>query len=80
MSTRVTSLKVILASAAIAALASPVMAQYASSRHAAPSAATISNARGSVARAPRGAAVIEGNQFHVDDAVHVPFPQRSNGI
>jgi len=80
MSTKATSLKVMLAAAAIAALASPVMAQSASSRHAAPWAGTVSNARGSVARAPRGAAVIEGNEIHVDDAVHVPFPQRSNGI
>jgi hypothetical protein len=80
MSTKATGLKVILATAAIAALASPVMAQSVSSRHAAPWAGAVSNAHGSVARAPRGAAVIEGNQIHLDDAVHVAFPQQSNGM
>jgi hypothetical protein len=80
MFTKATGLKVIVAAAAIAALASPVMAQSASSRHGVPWAASVSNARGSVARAPRGAGVIEGNQIHVDDAVHVAFPQQSNGI
>ena len=73
-----TNLKVILAAAAIAALASPVMAASASHRHAAPS-ASIANARGSVAhtrtnRLAPGVAV-EGGRIRLDDCVHIPFPQ-----
>jgi hypothetical protein len=61
-----TSLKMILAATAIATLASPVMAQ---SEHRA------------VARAQtqRVAPVIQGNPFHINDAVHVPFPQDGRG-
>jgi hypothetical protein len=70
-----TSLKVILAATAIATLASPVMAQSESHRHAVSSA---SRAYGSVAR-ERTAPVNQGNPFHIDDAVHVPFPQQDGG-
>jgi hypothetical protein len=70
-----TSLKVILAATAVATLASPVMAQSESHRHAA---SEISKARGSVART-RTAPVIQRNQMQLDDAVHVPFPQQSGG-
>jgi hypothetical protein len=56
-----TSLKVILAATAIAALASPVMAQ---------------TEHRSVARThiQRVAPVITANPYYIDDAVHVPFP------
>jgi hypothetical protein len=70
-----TNLKVILTAIGIAVLASPVMAAS-SHVHAAPSG--ISNAHGSAAGA-RTAPVTEGNQF-LDDAVHVPFPQRDGGV
>ncbi len=73
-----TSLKVILAAVAIAALASPVMAQSRSHPHAAPS-ASIANARGSVAHIRTGrfapGVVVEGSQIRLDDCVHVAFPQ-----
>jgi hypothetical protein len=72
-----TSLKMMLAATAIATLASPVMAQPESHRHAAE--ASVSNAHGSVARTrtPRVAPVTAGN---IDDAVHVAFPQDGNGL
>lgn len=71
-----TNLKVILAAVGIAVLASPVMA---ASSHAHASSA-ISNARGS-AVGTRAAPVIEGNNpFHLNDAVHVPFPQQDGGV
>jgi hypothetical protein len=69
------SLKVMLAATAIAAVASPVMAQQ-SRAYAGPSAG-IANARGSVAHPSRllpwGA--VGGNQIRLDDCVHVAFPQ-----
>jgi hypothetical protein len=64
-----TNLKVILTAISIATLASPVMAKSESHQHAAPSAASVS----------RSAPVVEGNPFHIDDAVHVAFPQRDGG-
>jgi hypothetical protein len=67
-----TNLKVILTAVGIAVLASPVMAAQV---HTAPSATSISNA----AR-EHAAPVAQGNQFHIDDAVHVPFPQRDGGV
>jgi hypothetical protein len=82
-----TSLKVILTAIGIAVLASPVMAQPESSAGqatmspvTAQSASHPHNAHGSVARA-NTAPVVEGSQIHinptwVNDAVHVPFPQR----
>jgi hypothetical protein len=73
-----TSLKVILTAVGIAVLASPGIAS-ASHLRAAPSATSISNAHGSVA-GTRTAPVIEGNQIHIDDAVHVPFPQQGGGV
>ena len=75
-----TNLKVILTAISIATLASPVMAQSLTTRpYVGESAANISNAHGSVAgaRRERVAPVIERNQIHIDDAVHVPFPQQS---
>jgi hypothetical protein len=70
--------KVILAAAAIAVLASPVMAQAESHRHAAPS-ASIANARGSVGHTRTGrfapAVPVEGSQIRLDDCIHVTFPQ-----
>jgi hypothetical protein len=60
-----TNVKVILAAAGIAVLASPAMARTASSIH---------KAHGSVT-----APVVEGSQIRIDDAVHVPFPQQSEG-
>jgi hypothetical protein len=71
-----TNLKVILTAVGIAVLASPVMA--ASSHHAAPSATSISKAYGSAAR-EHTAPAIAGNPFHIDDAVHVAFPQQDGG-
>jgi hypothetical protein len=68
-------MKVILAATAIATLASPVMAQSESHRHAT---SGISNAHGSVTRT-RTAPVTQGNQVQIDDAEHVPFPQQSGG-
>jgi hypothetical protein len=68
-----TNLKVILTAVSIAMLASPVMAQSGAHRHVAP------NAYGAAARA-QTAPVNEGNQFHIDDAVHVPFPQQGGGF
>jgi uncharacterized lipoprotein YbaY len=70
-----TSLKAILAAAAIAVVASPVMAQSESRAYAAPS-ASVANARGSVAQttSPLGA-VVGRNQIRLDDCVHVAFPQ-----
>jgi len=76
-----TNLKVILAAAAIAALASPVMAQSESHPHAAPLAAGVSNAHGHVVRARTArpvAGAVEGGQYQVDDCVHVAFPQCSD--
>jgi hypothetical protein len=66
-----TNLKVILTAISIATVASPVVAQSGSHRHATPKA----YGAASVQSAP----VNEGNQFHIDDAVHVPFPQQSGG-
>jgi hypothetical protein len=81
-----TNLKVIAAAIGLATLASPVMAQSLINRAyiEQSAAADISNARGSVVgvraeRAARTAPVVERNQIHVDDAVHVPFPQQDNG-
>jgi hypothetical protein len=71
-----TNLKVLLTAVGIAVLASPVMAAHV---HTAPSATSISKAYGSAAR-EHTAPVIEGNPFHIDDAVHVPFPQRDGGV
>jgi hypothetical protein len=76
-----TSLKVILATTAIAALASPVMAQSESHRHAASRAygsVAHGHAYGSVVRGPT-TPVIQGNPYHIDDAEHVPFPQQDGG-
>jgi hypothetical protein len=70
-----TNQKEILNSVVIAVLASPVMAAS-SHVHAAPSG--ISNTYGSAAG--RTAPVTEGNQFRIDDAVHVAFPQRDGGV
>jgi hypothetical protein len=78
-----TNLKVILTAVSIATLASPVMAQSLTTRpYVGHSAADISNAHGSVAgarkeRTERVAPVVERNQIHIDDALHVPFPQQS---
>jgi hypothetical protein len=73
-----TNLKVILAAAAIAVLASPVMAESASHPPAAP-AASIANARGSVAHTRTNrlapAAAVQGSQIRLDDCIHVTFPQ-----
>lgn len=72
-----TSLKVILTATAIAAVASPVMAQSEWRAHAGPSASVA--ARGSVAHSrisrlpPWGA--VGANQIGLDDCVHVAFPQ-----
>jgi hypothetical protein len=64
----------IMAATAIATLASPVMAQPQSHRHAA--AASVSSGHGSIAgaRTPGVTPVIKGNSFHIDDADHVAFP------
>jgi hypothetical protein len=62
-----TKLKVILTAISIATLASPVMAK--SDSHAAAPAASIS----------RTAPAVEGNPYHIDDAVHVAFPQQDAG-
>jgi hypothetical protein len=70
-----TNLKVILTAVGIAVLASPVMAAS-SHVHAAPSA--ISNTYESATGART--APVEGNQIHIDDAVHVPFPQQGGGV
>jgi hypothetical protein len=73
-----TSLKVILVATAIAAVASPVMAQSQSPAYAGRS-ANIANAHGSVAHtrtgrlAPLGS--VGGNHIRLDDCVHVAFPQ-----
>jgi hypothetical protein len=67
-----TNLKVILTAIGIATLASPVMAQSGSYRHVAP------NAYGAAVNA-QTAPVNEGNPFHINDAVHVAFPQLSGG-
>jgi len=69
-----TSMKVILTAIGVAVLASPVVAQPG----AAP-AASISNAHGSsshtrTTRVGSGAAV-EGSHIHLDDCIHVAFPQ-----
>ena len=63
-----TNLKVILTAAAIATLASPVMAKSDSHRFAAPSEASISRT-----------APVQGNPFHINDSVHVAFPQQDAG-
>lgn len=73
-----TSLKVILTAMTVAVLASPVMAQPESHPHAA--SASISHAHGSAARTHAGQlAPVESNQVHVDDCVHVAFPQCTGG-
>jgi hypothetical protein len=70
-----TNLKVILAATAIAALASPVMAQSESHPHAAPS-ARIVNAHGQAGRAYIGQAT--ESQVRVNsDCAHRQFPQCS---
>jgi hypothetical protein len=81
-----TNLKVILTAIGIATLASPIMAQSLTTRpyvgqYVGQSAADISNAHGSVAgarkeRTQRAAPVVESNQIHIDDPLHVPFPQQ----
>jgi hypothetical protein len=86
-----TNLKVLLTAIGIATLASPVMAQSMTNRpYVGTSAVDISNAHGSVLSNARGsvagarrertervAPITEGNQVHIDDAVHTPFPQQS---
>jgi hypothetical protein len=72
------SLKVMLVATAIAAAASPVMAQSEPRAYAGPS-ASIANARGSVAHT-RASRLLPweaggGNQIRLDDCVHVAFPQ-----
>ena len=70
-----TSLKVVLTAIGIAVLASPVMAQPESNPHA----ATISNARGSIAharaRATQTERVAPVPTVRLDDCIHVQFPQ-----
>ena len=71
-----TSLKVMVTAIGIAVLASPVMAQPDSNPHA----ATISNARGSIAHAHARATqtterVAPVPAVRLDDCVHVQFPQ-----
>jgi hypothetical protein len=63
-----TNLKMILTAVAIATVASPVLAKSDSHRSAAPSEASISRA-----------APVHGNPFHIDDSVHVAFPQQDGG-
>jgi hypothetical protein len=75
-----TNLKVILAATAIATLASPVMAQSESHRYAAATSVSADHGAAARARTPRVAPAIEGNPFHIDDAVHVPFPQDGRGL
>lgn len=70
-----TNLKVILTAIGIAVLATPSMA---SERHLNTNSG-ISNAHGSVASG-RTAPVVERNQFHFNDAVHVGFPQQTGGV
>jgi hypothetical protein len=65
-----TNLKVLLTAMSIATLASPVMAKSDSHRYAAQPEAGIS----------RTAPVSQGNQIHINDAVHVAFPQQDSGI
>ena len=89
-----TNLKVILAAASLATLASPVLAQSLINRvYDERPAVSISNAYGSGAaygagaglrtergvRTVRSAPVIERSQIQIDDAEHVAFPQQSNG-
>jgi hypothetical protein len=80
-----TNLKVILAAASLATLASPVMAQSLINRaYIERPTANISNAYGSVAgvqaaRTSRTAPATGSNPYHINDAVHVPFPQQDNG-
>jgi hypothetical protein len=83
-----TNLKVILAAASLATLASPVLAQSLINRvYDERPAANISNAHGSVAglrtersvRAAHTAPVVEKKQIRLDDAEHVAFPQQDNG-
>jgi hypothetical protein len=73
------SLKVMLTAIGIAVLASPVMAQPASQPESNPHAATISNARGSIAharaRATQTERVAPVPTVRLDDCVHVQFPQ-----
>jgi hypothetical protein len=75
-----TNLKVILTVVSVAVLASPAMAQ--SESHAVPSAAHVSHAHGSAAHThtgrPAAGAVTEGSLIHLDDCVHVAFPQCSD--
>jgi hypothetical protein len=70
-----TNVKMILTAVGIAVLASPVMAAS-SHHHAAPSA--ISSTYGSATGART--APVEGNPFHIDDTVHVAFPQRDSSF
>jgi hypothetical protein len=66
------SLKVILTAIGVAVLAFPVMAQPDS--HRVTRAASASNAHGSVSH-PRTSRAVEGNDFRLNDCVHVTFPQ-----
>jgi hypothetical protein len=69
-----TNVKVALTAIAIAVLASPVMAKSAPHGHYAPS-ASLWNTYGSAAGTRTAPAVESG---YVNDAVHVPFPQRGD--
>ena len=66
-----TSLKVIVAAAGIAVLASPVMAQPESNPHR----SAISNARGSVTRTHASRVVPAQRTDQIEDCIHVQFPQ-----
>jgi hypothetical protein len=63
-----TNLKVILTAVAIATVASPALAKSDSHRYAAPSETSISRT-----------APVQGNPFHINDSVHVAFPQQDGG-
>jgi hypothetical protein len=70
------NLKMILAATAIAAVASPVMAQSESQTHAAPLPASISNAHGHVVRGRTAAVdVAKGSEIRPADCAHATFPQ-----
>jgi len=66
-----TNLKVILAAAGIAVLASPVMAQPETNSHR----SAIANARGSVTRTHASRAVPVQTKDQPEDCIHVQFPQ-----
>jgi hypothetical protein len=72
------NLKMILAATAIAAVASPVMAQSESQTHAAPLPASISNAHGHVVRGRTAPDADKASQIRPDDCAHVTFPQCSD--